>query len=408
MPDSSPSIIHRPSFPSLRPPGRILVRGLNWLGDAVMSTPALLRLREHFPQAHITLLTDEKLADLWREHASLDAVLTFVPGENPWSLAGRLRPKTFDTALVLPNSIRSALEVWWARIPQRIGYVSPWRDWLLTHRLAPRPGYVPMGKLSTKEVKRLVRMSTPAGNHVSRFSFHASRITHQASHHIHQYLHLAAALGSDPAPLSPHLAVTSDELQIVRSKFSLGIGTRPILGLNPGAEYGPAKRWPAERFIEAALSLQKRTNCVWLLLGGQSDAPLANAICSALRPPDAVLRSSEPAPRALHNLAGKTSLRELMALLKTCRVLLTNDSGPMHVAAALGTPVVVPFGSTSPELTGPGLPGERVHHLLKSEVPCSPCFRRVCPIDLRCMAGITVERVVEAVLQALDVHSSSH
>ncbi|MGA2854691.1 MAG: glycosyltransferase family 9 protein, partial [Verrucomicrobiota bacterium] len=103
---------------------------------------------------------------------------------------------------------------------------------------------------------------------------------------------------------------------------------------------------------------------------------------------------------AVRDLCGQTSLRELMALLKCCRVLLTNDSGPMHVAAALGTPVVAPFGSTSPELTGPGLPGDARHRLLKSGAPCSPCFLRECPIDFRCMTGITAERVVDAVLDA--------
>ena len=116
--------------------------------------------------------------------------------------------------------------------------------------------------------------------------------------------------------------------------------------------------------------------------------PLAEQIESAIRNPQS----------AILNLAGQTSLRELMALLKLCRVLLTNDTGPMHVAAALGTPVVVPFGSTSPELTGPGLPGDPRHRLLKSDAPCSPCFLRECPIDFRCMNGISVERVVEAVL----------
>jgi heptosyltransferase-2 len=118
---------------------------------------------------------------------------------------------------------------------------------------------------------------------------------------------------------------------------------------------------------------------------------LAERIKSELRTPNSELRS----------LAGQTSLRELMALLKLCRVLLTNDSGPMHVAAALGTPVVAPFGSTSPELTGPGLPGDPRHWLLKSDAPCSPCFLRECPIDFRCMTGIGVERVVEAVVEAL-------
>jgi heptosyltransferase-2 len=106
------------------------------------------------------------------------------------------------------------------------------------------------------------------------------------------------------------------------------------------------------------------------------------------------------------NLAGQTSLRDLMSLLKLCRVLLTNDTGPMHVAAALGTPVVVPFGSTSPELTGPGLPGDVRHRLLKSDAPCSPCFLRKCPIDFRCLTGISVERVVEAVLEAINQQES--
>ena len=112
-------------------------------------------------------------------------------------------------------------------------------------------------------------------------------------------------------------------------------------------------------------------------------------------------RIAQLAGASVVNLAGKTSLRELMALLKLCRVLLTNDSGPMHVAAALGTPVVVAFGSTSPELTGPGLPGDPSHHLLKANAPCAPCFRRACPIDFRCMTGINVGGAVEGVLQAI-------
>ena len=167
--------------------------------------------------------------------------------------------------------------------------------------------------------------------------------------------------------------------------------TGPVFGLNPGAEYGPAKRWPVERFIAAAQEIQNRTNCIWLIFGGKGDMTLAERINSELRTPNSELRS----------LAGQTSLRELMSLLKLCRVLLTNDSGPMHVAAALGTPVVVPFGSTSPELTGPGLPGDPRHRLLKSDAPCSPCFLRECPIDLRCLNGISVERVVEAMVATI-------
>jgi heptosyltransferase-2 len=204
---------------------------------------------------------------------------------------------------------------------------------------------------------------------------------------------LAAALGANTEAVPPLLAVSPGETEAVAAKFGLGSVTAtasPLFGLNPGAEYGPAKRWPLERFIAAAREVQKRTNCTWLLLGGKADVPTTTAIEAAL----------ENGHSAVHNLAGQTSLRELMAALKLCRVLLTNDTGPMHVAAALGTPVVVPFGSTSPELTGPGLPGDSRHRLLAANVPCAPCFRRTCPIDFRCMTGISVESVVQAVLQA--------
>jgi len=166
---------------------------------------------------------------------------------------------------------------------------------------------------------------------------------------------------------------------------------RPVLflGLNPGAEYGPAKRWPAENFAVVAREVSRKIgNCVWLAFGGPGD----EEVCS---------RIARLAGSSVLNLAGKTSLRQLMALLKLCRVVLTNDTGPMHIAAAVGTAVVVPFGSTSPELTGPGLPGDTRHRLIQSAVPCSPCFRRVCPIDFRCMTGITPGRVAEAVLQAI-------
>jgi heptosyltransferase-2 len=361
---------------------RILVRGVNWLGDAVMSTPALLRLRERFPQAHILLLTPEKLADLWLHHPAVNEVISFGPEEGVVSVSRKLRGRNLDLALVLPNSPRSALEVWRARIPQRVGYARPWRNWFLTRCVQERPGAVAMRKRSVNEINRLCACP-------------ASGLRYPASaHHLHLYLHLVTALGGKPEPLAPQLVVTDDEIIMVRKKFGLddpGAGGRSVLALNPGAQYGPAKRWPIERFAQAARRIQERTNCLWLILGGQSDVAFAEQIHSAFRAPHSALRT----------LTGRTSLRELMALLKLSRVLLTNDTGPMHVAAAVGTPVVVPFGSTSPELTGPGLPGDLRHHLLKSDAPCSPCFRRDCPIDFRCMKGISVERVVEAVLSVV-------
>ena len=367
---------------STRQPRRILVRGVNWLGDAVMSTPALLRLRERFPKSHIALLTHEKLADLWLHHPAFNEVIPFTTGEGVFAIAQKLRALNFDLALVLPNSPRSAFEVWAARIPRRVGYRRSWRNWFLTDLVADRPDAVAMHKRSPAEVRQLI--ANPDTHHATRNT--------SSAHHIHQYLHLAATLGANPEALAPSLCVTDEEVAAARRRFELAADAT-WLALNPGAEYGPAKRWPAERFIIAAQEIQQRTGCRWLVLGGQGDVELAGSIAAKLT--------------GSVNLAGRTSLRELCAVLKLSRVLLTNDTGPMHVAAALGMPTVGIFGSTSPELTGPGLPGDARHQLLKSDAACAPCFLRECPVDFRCMNGITVERVVDAVLRALGDRASS-
>ncbi|MDD5139822.1 MAG: lipopolysaccharide heptosyltransferase II [Verrucomicrobiales bacterium] len=364
------------------------MRSTNWLGDAVMTTPALLRLREKFHDAHIALLTPEKLKDLWLNHPAVNETISFAPGEGVFSIGKQLRAGEFDLALVLPNSPRSAIETWLAGIPQRVGYARPWRNFFLTQTVAPRTNAVKMHKRTAAEIQKLV---AAGGSQRPDSNSHALPCAVTNAHHIHEYLHLAAALGANPEPLAPLLTVMPDEIEAAKKKFGLEKNDGPVFGLNPGAEYGPAKRWPVERFIAAAQEIQNRTNCAWLLFGGKGDLQLTARIESAIRNPQSAIR----------NLSGQTSLRELMALLKICRVLLTNDTGPMHVAAALGTPVVAPFGSTSPELTGPGLPGDARHRLIKSDAPCSPCFLRECPIDFRCMNGISVERVVEAVLKTV-------
>ena len=363
------------------PPRRILVRGTNWLGDAVMTTPALLRLREKFPAAHITLLTHAKLAELWRQHPAINETISFAPGENIFAVAKTLRAGKFNLALVLPNSPRAALEVFLAGIPQRLGYARPWRNFFLTQTVAPRATAVKMHKRTESEIQKLISQKPEAGNR--------NREKPKSAHQIFEYLNLVAALGANPEPVTPKLVVTPEEILAAKKKFGLEKMDGPIFGLNPGAEYGPAKRWPVEKFIAAAKEIQQRTNCAWILFGGKNDQLLTARI-------EVEIRNSK---FEIRNLSGQTSLRELMALLKICRVVLTNDTGPMHVAAALGTPVVVPFGSTSPELTGPGLPGDARHRLLKSDAPCAPCFLRECPIDFRCMNGITVERAVTAVLE---------
>ena len=376
--------------------GRIVVRAPNWLGDAVMSMPAVQRLRQRFPNAHLSLLTHQKLVGLWEHHPDINAVVPFGAAESILSLSGRLRISEFDVALILPNSPRSALEAWLARVPRRVGYGRGWRDWLLTDKVPARKEHVAMRKRSMREVNRLIE------------GRQARTGIPKAAHQMHDFLHLAAALGANPSPVAPDLRVDAEEAVETAKRFEVslegrGSARRLQFGLNAGAEYGPAKRWPVDRFIEAATELQRRTSCQWLLFGGKADVSLAGEI--AQRMEAAGIKASENGCAPI-NLAGKTTLRELCALLKICNVVLTNDTGPMHVAAAIGTPVVVPFGSTSPELTGPDLAGSGAHQLLRSDAPCSPCFRRECPIDFRCMAGITVESVVSAVLRAVSAGGS--
>lgn len=266
-----------------------------------------------------------------------------------------------------------------------MGYAQYWRNWWLTQPVSFRPEHLEMRKRSVREIRRINR----AGERPTE--------PPPSAHQIHDYLHLAAALGANPAPLPPLLRVTASEIAQAQATLLQALTLRtnvppdlslPLLGLNPGAEYGPAKRWPLENFIAAARQISRRLGpCHWLVFGGLQDWRVCHQITQSMG-------------GSAVNLAGRTSLREFMGLLSLCRVLLTNDTGPMHVAAALGTPVVVPFGSTSSALTGPGLPGNPLHHLLAASAACAPCFRRACPIDFRCMTRLGTHRVVEAVLTA--------
>lgn len=364
---------------------KILVRSVNWLGDAVMTTPALQRLREAKPAAHLALLTHAKLAGLWEQHPAIDSVLTFSDDDGVFSIARKLRAEKFTAALVLPNSPRSALEVFLARIPMRVGLARPWRNCFLTQAVPPRRGEVRMHKRSVAEVQSLVAGgSAPSASAIP-----------SSAHQLHHYLHLVAALGANPAPVAPRIEVSAAEVAAVRARFGANADNSPLFGINAGAEYGPAKRWPRERFVAAAIEIQRRTNCRWWIFGGKADAELASGIAAEIG-----AAKTGPAD-SVRSIASQTSLRELCAALKACRLVITNDTGPMHVAAAVGTPVIVPFGSTSPELTGPGLPGDTTHQLIKAEVPCSPCFLRECPIDFRCMQSIGVDAVVAASMRAI-------
>jgi heptosyltransferase-2 len=315
-------------------PFNILIRSPNWLGDAVMSAPAVRAIKAGRPDARVTVLTKAKIADFWKTMPEVDEVVAIEARESLFSTARRISGR-FDVAFVFPNSIRTGLEVWLAGIPRRIGYRRPWRG---------------------RAINQIVRDPKPG----------------PIRHQVHEYLEMARFAGAEiPGTLA--------------QEASFAPVQKLTLGLAPGAEYGPAKRWMPESFAAVARRVREETGAQWRILGVDADRPIADLIATRL-------------DGQCENLAGKTTLAQLIELLRECRLLLTNDTGTMHLAAHLGVPVLAIFGSTEDRLTGPMGPASRV---LRHHAVCSPCFMRECPLDFRCMQSVTVEEVTSAVLSAL-------
>lgn len=345
---------------------KILIRATNWIGDAVMTMPAVQRLREAEPESHIALLCPAKLHDLWRHNTHLNEVIAFDDEPD----IRQLREQYFHVAIILPNSFRSAWECWRAGIPKRIGFAGHSRRWLLT-RIVDEPA-------SEKVVYQDI---TVAGKTFQRKVY--PTIRHQA----HRYLDLVAAVGGKHELTAPKIRVAPGDMPAL-TKFAREDG-RPFFGLIAGAEFGPAKRWLPERFVEVAQRVTDEVDCRWLVFGGPGDVAVAGQI-------EQQLRTALGDDHAVVNVAGKTTLPELCELVKCCRLVLTNDTGPMHVTSAIGTPLVAIFGSTSAELTGPLGPHAVI---IKADVECTPCFLPECPIDFRCMNSITADQVTDAVLK---------
>ena len=338
-------------------PFRILVRSTNWLGDAVLTIPAIQAIARGRPDARITVLAPEKIAGLF---AVVPGVAEVVPIPRKTGVLGVAaaigRAGPFDAVVVLPNSLRSALEVFLARVPRRVGYAGHRRRWLLNQIIAEPPD--PFAAEGTGP--EIVRRTAPARPHQSE-----------------RYAHLAREIGAGTVAAAGDAPAGGAAASVARGGWLR-------LGLCPGAEYGPTKRWFPERFAEAAKLVAGQRACEWVLLGVEKDRALAEPIVQALGD-------------RCENLIGQTTLAELIVTLRGCHALLTNDTGTMHLAAWLGVPTVAVFGSTDPILTGPLAPPERVR-LLRHQVECNPCFLRECPLDLRCMKAVTAEEAAAAVL----------
>jgi len=314
--------------------GPLVVRSPNWLGDAVMALPAVRNLKTMLVNDPLTVAAPEKLAALWRACPFVDKVLALEHPKKLTASANQLRDGKFGSAVLLPNSLRAAAEAWLAGIPQRVGYARSGRRLLLT-KAVPVPPRNP------------IRL-----------------------HQRFYYLDVVTALGGPDDASLPALRKNSS---------ANSTDAQMTVALCPGAEYGPAKRWPAESFLAVAKHFAEKHRAKIVLLGAAGDAAIAEEIAKQL-------------PEA-ENRTGKTSLAEFMEALASARLVVCNDSGAMHVASALGTPTVTIFGSTEPLLTGPL--GTRTQ-VLRHHVPCSPCFLRECPIDFACMKKITPEMVIAA------------
>jgi heptosyltransferase-2 len=345
---------------------RILVRATNWVGDAVMSIPALEALRARFPRAEIVLVAKPWVSELYWHHPAVNRQIVYKPtsehrGASGFlKLAREIREDQFDLAILLQNAFQAAWMARLARIPVRIGYATDARSALLTDAIEPPP---------------------PAAY----------------GHQVYYYLNLLFRAGLTAKPEAVEeirIHLSDDEKTWALKKLdSLGLGgQRYLIGIAPGAAFGPAKRWLPERFGALADRLIGALGADVLIFGSEAEKPLAEEIAHAMKHTPIVL-------------AGETSLRELLSLMAGCRLMVANDSGPMHLAAAMGIPLIAIFGSTDERATGPL--GTRVR-IVRKPVECSPCGRRECPIDFRCMNDLSVEEVYRATLESVKRWDIAH
>jgi heptosyltransferase II len=328
---------------------KILIRATNWVGDAIMALPALRAVRSRFPQAEITILARPYVAFIYKDQHVCDNTM-FLDYKR--DMVGEIRAQKFDVALLLQNAFEAAWFAWRARIPERIGYARDGRSLLLTNAVpVPKPGEIP-------------------------------------PHEQYYYLELLRRAGwLDSLPNESFITLNVPEENRRRAAaFLLSNSVRPHslrIAIGAGASYGSAKCWPPDRFAELANHLQANeatASVDVILFGTPAEAPVSKAIAAGMRLPPI-------------ELTGKTTINDLPALLSQCHLFIGNDSGAMHVAAAVGLPVVAVFGPTDPFGTAPVTPRCSI---VQEKPYCSPCFLRRCPTDHRCMTSVTPDAVEAA------------
>ena len=347
---------------------KLLIRATNWVGDAIMALPALRAVRARFPDAHIAIVARPYVADLYRGQNICNELISYNPKAEHAGMQGReklardLRAQNFDAALLLQNAFDAAWLAWRAHIPERIGYARDGRSPLLTKRVTvPKPGEIP-------------------------------------AHEQFYYLELLRRIGwLEALPQHTDASLHVDERQSQRAEQTLqSAGARtniPRIAIAAGASYGSAKCWPPDRFAAFINLFRSHTDADIILFGTAAEQTVSDAIGAGIS-------------GSSISLVGKTSIADLPALLSRCSLFVGNDSGAMHVAAAVGLPVVAVFGPTDPYGTAPITPRCT---LVQQKPFCSPCFLRRCPIDHRCMTAITpvmVESAARLRLSSAEVASA--
>ncbi len=352
---------------------RLLVRGTNWVGDSVLSLPALRQIRECFTHARITLLVLPWVSGVYEDCAAVDEVLIYDRERTHWGVWGKLRliqdlrKHQFDAAILFQNAFEAAVVTALAGIPIRAGYDRDSRGWLLSHKAKLDPQI--FGLHQTFYYADLVDQLLGC----RRSALMAPR---------QEPSRFAAAampdIGLHVGSLRKHQARTALQMQ------GVDFG-RTVVGVNPGAHYGSAKRWLSESYAALLDRLVQERNASVVIFGAPKERAIAETIQSAMRYKPIIL-------------SGKTQLAELIAMISCCDLFITNDSGPMHLAAALRVPMVAIFGSTDEIATGPMSPAAVV---VNKRVECSPCLLRECPIDHRCMTRISVDEVYQQAVRVI-------
>jgi heptosyltransferase-2 len=338
---------------------RVVARAPNWLGDAVLAIPAMAALRRHFKDAHFAIAAPAGFADIFREETSAQPDEVIALGAKPAAIRAALDAGHFDLGILFPNSFRSAWILKQAGIKNRWGYARGFRGPLLT--------------------RRSIRQR-------------AAGVEHQADYYRHLVRGFGIPVGEDAPEIGVSAATRTKGLELLeRTKVDL---TRRLIVLAPGAAYGQAKQWPPSRVAEVAARLIADRDATCVMVGAGHDRDAARAVESCLAESHGALRSR------LVDLTARTSLRELMGVMSRADAIVANDSGAMHLGAALGRPVVAVFGPTDERATRPVGPAGQ-NDVLTAQVFCRPCHLRDCPIDHRCMKRVTADMVFAAVSRQL-------